>query len=133
LAFDSIAAVAGIPDEGVVTRAHRCFIVTAAADNEIVAVATDQRVIAVTAGDRIVARAAVERELDFPGQAVARGNFAVAAKSVEDEVLGAADVDRERGWVYAVEADACAVCVDGEILGETAAVNFDSIVAGAAF
>ena len=48
---------------------------------------------------RVVARAAVEGELDQASQAVAGLDDVVAAVGVEDEVLGGADVESERGGI----------------------------------
>ena len=56
----------------------------------------------------------------------------VAAVGVEDELLGRADVDRERRRVEAVEAHARAVGGGGELLGAVAAVDLDGVGAGAA-
>ena len=57
----------------------------------------------------------------------------VAAVGVEDQVLGGADVDRERRRVEAVEPDARAVGRGGELLGAVAAVDLDRVDAVAAF
>ena len=51
LAFDDVAAVAGIPDEGVVARAEQGDVVAAAAVDDVVAVAADDGVVAVAAVD----------------------------------------------------------------------------------
>ena len=59
-------------------------------------------------------------------------NSVVAAVGVEDEVLGGADVDRERRRVEAVEPDARAVGRGRELLGAVAAVDLDRVGAGAA-
>ena len=60
LAFDDVAAVAGVPHEGVVAGAQEGDVVAAAAVDEVVAVAADQRVVALAADDRVVAGAAVD-------------------------------------------------------------------------
>jgi hypothetical protein len=49
LPFNRVVAVARVPDERVVTRAHGCHVATATADNEIVARTADDPVVAVTA------------------------------------------------------------------------------------
>ena len=51
LALDDVAAVAGVPHEGVVAGAHEGHVVAAAAVDEVVAVAADQHVVAVAADD----------------------------------------------------------------------------------
>ena len=70
--------------------------------------------------------------LDQRGQVAGRGEAVVAAVGVEDEVLGGADVDRERRRGDAVEADARAVGRGGELLGAVAAVDLDRVDAVAA-
>ena len=80
----------------------------------------------------VVAGAAVDRELDQRGQVAGRRERVVAAVGVEDEVLGGADVDRERRRVEAVEADAGAVGRGRELLGAVAAVDLDRVGAVAA-
>ena len=57
----------------------------------------------------------------------------VAAVHVDDELLGGADVDRERRGIEAIEAHARAVGGDGEDLGAVAAVDLGGVGAGAAF
>ena len=57
----------------------------------------------------------------------------VAAVGVDDQVLGGADVDRERRRVDAVEPDARAVGRGGELLGAVAAVDLDCVDAVRAF
>ena len=63
LALDGVAAVAGVPDEGVVAGTHQRHVVAAAADDEVVALAADQLVVAAPA---------VERELDRAGRSRTR-------------------------------------------------------------
>ena len=89
-------------------------------------------VVAVAAGDGVVAGAAVHGELDQRGEAVAGGDGVVAAVGVDDEVLGGADVQAERGRGDAVEADPGAVGGDGERLGAVAAVDLDGVAPGSA-
>ena len=61
-AFDDVAAVAGIPDEGVVAVAEIGEVVAAAAGDDVVAGAADQRVGALAAGDGVVAGTAIDGE-----------------------------------------------------------------------
>ena len=105
-ALDRVAAVARIPDEGVVAGAELRSVVAAAAGDDVVAVAAEQRVVAVAAGDGVVAGAAVDGELDQGGQAIAGGEDVIAAIDVDDEVLGGADVEEERRRADAIEAHA---------------------------
>ena len=75
---------------------------------------------------------AVDSDLDQRGEVPRRGESVVAAVRVEDEVLGGADVDRERCRVEAVEPDARAVGRGGELFGAVAAVDLDGVDAAAA-
>ena len=109
LTFDRVAAVARIPDEGVVAGAADQQVVAAAAGDDVIAVAAEQRVVAVAAGDGVVAVAAVDGELDQAGETVSGGEDVVAAIHVEHEVLGGADVERERRRADPIEAHAGAV------------------------
>src|SRR5262249_52891459 len=113
LTLDDVAALAGVPHEGVVAGAEGDGVVAAAAVDRVVAVAAEQPVGAVAAGDGVVAGAAVDGDRDEVGQAVAGGDGVVAAVAVDDEVLGGADVQKERGGRDAVEADARPVGGDG--------------------
>ena len=61
---DRVAAVAGIPGEGVVAGAEVGEVVAAAADHRVVAVAADQGVVALAAGDGVVAGAAIDGQPD---------------------------------------------------------------------
>ena len=109
LALDGVAAVAGIPLERVVAGAEQRGVVALLAVDEVVAVAAEQDVDAVAAEQRVVAGAAVDGDLDQRGEVAGRGEAVVAAVGVEDELLGRADVDRERRRVDAVEAHPRAV------------------------
>ena len=116
LAFDDVAAVAGVPLEDVVAGAEEGGVVALLAVDEVVAVAAEQQVDAVAAEQRVVARAAVDGDLDQRGEVAGGGERVVAAVGVEHEVLAGADVDGERRGVEAVEADARAVGGGGELL-----------------
>ena len=69
---------------------------------------------------------------DQRGQVAGGGEAVVAAVGVEDELLGGADVDRERRRVDAVEAHAGAVGGGRELLRAVAAVDLDGVGALAA-
>ena len=90
-------------------------------------------VVAVAAGDGVVAGAAVDGERDQAGEAIAGGEDVIAAVHVQHEILGRADVERERSGADAVEAHARAVCGDRERFGAVAAVDQRGVVAVAAF
>src|SRR5262249_54720410 len=104
----------------------------APAVNPVVAGAAEHLVMAAPPGAGAVTGAAVDGELDQPGQAIARRDRVVAAVGVEDQILSGADIEGERGRADAVEADARAVGSDGEHLGGIAAVDLNGVVAGAA-
>ena len=133
LALDRVVAVAGIPLELVVSGSEQRDVVALVAVDEVVAVAAQQDVDAVAAEERVVACAPVDRDLDQGREVPRRGEAVVAAVRVEDEVLGGADVDRERCRVEAVEPDARAVGRGGELLDAAAAVDLDCVGAARAF
>src|SRR5882672_6728080 len=113
LAFDDVAAITGIPDEGVIARAQQSHVIAAAAVDQIVAVAAEQEVSAIATGEGVIARAAVGRDADECCQAVAGGERVIAAVGVEDEIFAGADVDAEGSGTDAIEADARAVGGNG--------------------
>ena len=133
LAINDIAAVAGIPDERVVTVAESRGVAATAAGDHVVAVAAKKRVIAVAAGDRVIAGAAIDRELDEAGEAIAGGEDVIAAIHIENEIFRCADVEEERRRVGAVETNAGAVGRNREIFCAVSAVDFGGIRAVAAF
>src|SRR5262249_1915342 len=75
---DGVAAVAGVPHEGVITCTHEGDIVAGAAVDEVVAGAADQRV---------VAGAAVEDQVDRPGRQTGRVHHVFAALGVHRQVV----------------------------------------------
>src|SRR4029077_16617955 len=109
LAFDGVAAIARIPDEGVVAGAAEQIVIAAAAGDDVITIATKQPVGTVATGDGVVARAAVHRNTDEAGETVAGGEGVGATVHVDDDVLGSADIERERRRVDAIEAHAGAV------------------------
>ena len=131
-------SIVSLPSPGshwnvVVAGAQEGDVVALLAVDEVVAVAAEQEIGAVAAEERVVAGAAVDGDLDQRGQVPGGGEAVVAAVGVDDEVLGGADVDRERCRVEAVEPDTRAVGRGGELLGAAAAVDLDGVGAGAAF
>ena len=91
-------------------------------------------VVAVAAEDGVVAGAAVDGDLDQRREVAGRRERVVAAIHVDDEVLGRADVDRERRRDRArSKRTRVPFAVSGEDLGAVAAVDLGGVVAGAAF
>ena len=127
LALDGVAAVTRVPLEDVVAGAQEAGVVPLVAVDEVVAVAAEQRVGSVAAEERVVARPAVDRDRDQCGQVPGGGEAVVAAVGVEDQLLGGADVDRERRRVEPVEAHARAVGGRRELLRAVAAVDLDGV------
>ena len=103
-----------VPLEGVVAGPQQGHVVALLAVDEVVAVAAEQHVGAVAAEDRVVACTAVDGDRDQGGQVAGRGEAVVAAVRVDDQLLGGADVERERRRVDAVEPDPGAVGGGGE-------------------
>ena len=133
LALDDVAAVAGIPLEGVVAGAEEGDVVALLAVDEVVVDAAEQHVGTVAAEDRVVACTAVDGDRDERGQVSGRGEAVVASVGVEDEVLRGADVDREGRRIDAVEAHPGPVGRGGEDLGAAAAVDLHGVGPAAAF
>src|SRR5262249_5726682 len=132
---DGVAAVAGVPHEGVVAGAHLGRVVALAADDEVVAVAADQHVGALAAGDDVIARAAVDGELDDIGREACGADRVVAAQRLDDELVvgrfGPGDV---HGSVQADYGVAAARADDLDVVGPARAVDGDRVgraVAGA--
>ncbi len=132
LALDCVAPVPGVPLEDVVAGTQEGDVVALLPVDEVVAAAAEQLVDPVGAEDRVVPRSPVHRDLDQRGQVAGGREAVVAAVGVEDELLGGADVDRERRRVEPVEPDTRAVGRRGEHLGPAAAVDVDGVAAGTA-
>ena len=98
LALDDVAAVAGIPLEGVVACSHQRHVGAAVAVDEVVAVAAYQRLSAGATGERVVVFSAVERGRD------AVGEDPVALVDAH-EVVPASAIDRDARDVGALEAE----------------------------
>ena len=94
LAFDGVAAVAGIPLEGVVAGAELGGVGADVAVDEVVAGAADEGLGAVGAGERVVAGAAVDGDVLEGGSRVLDADGVVAAAGVDGD-------GRERGAVEA--------------------------------
>ena len=86
LAFDDIAAVAGVPYESVAAAAEKSRVVALIAVDGVIAVTAEQGVGAVAAVERVIADAAVERELHQSRQG-APGEGVVAAEAVDDNAV----------------------------------------------
>ena len=86
LAFDDIAAVAGVPYERVAAAAEKSRVVALIAVDGVIAVTAEQGVGAVAAVERVIADAAVERELHQSRQG-APGEGVVAAEAVDDKAV----------------------------------------------
>ena len=84
--FNGIAAIARVPDEGVVAAAELRIVVAAAADDDVIARAPDQHIVAVAAGDGVVAVAAVEGEVDQARKPVAGSDSIVTAAGVKHKI-----------------------------------------------
>jgi len=85
LALDDVAAVAWIPGEGVVARAHQGDVVALAAVENVVLVTAEQQVVAQTAEELVVSGVSLERQGDrLCGEAGCRDGV-VAAECVDDE------------------------------------------------
>ena len=96
-ALDGVAAVARVPDEGVVAGAQGCGVVASVAVDGVVAVAADQRLDALAAGERVVAGAAVDEQGDRLSGEAGRRDGVVAAEAVDGEQVGRVLVlDRDR-------------------------------------
>ena len=132
LTLDLVAAVARIPDEAIVARAQNGSVVALVAVDDVVAVAAHQQVDAIAAEDGVVADAAVDGELGQDGKVAGRAEKVVAAVHVENDLLGRAEVDRERRRIEPVKPHARAVGGDGELLGAIAAIDLGGVDAGAA-
>ena len=87
LAFDGVAAVARIPDEGVVAGAHERQVVASVAVGRVVAVAAEHVLDAPAAGDRVVCCAAVQGQADHPGCERRGRNPVVAAETADLELV----------------------------------------------
>ena len=112
---------------------RKADVVALLAVDDVVAVAAEQDVGPVAAEDRVVACTAVDGDRDEGGQVAGCGEAVVAAVGIDGQLLGGADVDRERRGIEAVEPDARAVGRGGELLGAVAAVDLDRVAAVSAF
>src|SRR4051794_8217493 len=105
LPFDGVAAVAGVPLEGVGAGAELRGVGADVAVDVVVAGPAEQGVGAVAAGDRVIAVAAVDGEVGQRADAVLAGDRVGAAQSLDEELLDAGVVDRRCGGRE--DADRC--------------------------
>src|SRR3954471_16922004 len=105
LAFDGVAAVAGVPLEGVGAGAELGGVGADVAVDVVVAGPAEQGVGAVAAGDRVIAVAAVDGEVGQRADAVLAGDRVRAAQPLDEELLDAGVVDRRCGGRE--DADRC--------------------------
>src|SRR5205823_3870704 len=87
LAFDRVAAVAGIPDEGVVAGSEL---------GRVSALAADHRVVALATGDGVIAGAAVDREIDQASLEAGGVDGVVAGEPADGERVEGAFAARYR-------------------------------------
>src|SRR6185312_426726 len=85
LAFDGVAAVARVPDEGVVARAQQCQVVASIAVDRVAAVATEQLLGTRASGEIVIPGATVGRQGDRLRRESGRRDRVVAAESVDGE------------------------------------------------
>src|SRR3954451_2847723 len=87
LPFDGVAAVAGVPLEGVGAGAELGGVGADVAVDVVVAGPGEEGVAAAAAGDRVIAVAAVDREVGQRADAVLAGDRVGAAQSLDEEFL----------------------------------------------
>src|SRR5262245_31426994 len=98
LALDDVAAVAGIPGEGIVAVAEESRVGAATADHGVVAVTAQQEVVALATGDGVVAAATVDGETDDTRQQGGRIDRVIAVAAVDSQkVAGFRVVDVDLG------------------------------------
>src|SRR5262249_14862937 len=89
LAFDRVAAVAGIPDEVVVSSAQLCDVAAAVAVDGVVSGPAAQRLVSFAAGDRVVSVSTVQRRWGAVGEgavALVEADEIVARAGLDDDV-----------------------------------------------
>ena len=99
LAFDGVAAVAGVPLEAVVAGSERGLVGADVAVDAVVALAAVEGVGAVAAAEVVVAVAALEREGGQRTDAVARRDQIVAVEAGDDQALDAGGLEDAAGGV----------------------------------
>src|SRR6476469_8064344 len=128
LAFDGVAAVAGIPDEAVVAGAEVRGVVAAVAIARVVAVAAEPRLGPCAAGERVVSFAAVDSQGDRLGCECRGRGGVVTAQTVDVELVARVlmldrDLRRKpchgdsRGISGDVDLVVAASAVDGHLVG----------------
>ena len=88
LAFDDVAAVAGIPDEGVVAGAHQPRVGAAVSVDRVVAVAADQALGSGASAEGVASGLAVEEERDGAAGEPGGVDRVIAGEAVDAELIG---------------------------------------------
>ena len=89
LTLDDVAAVAGVPDEGIVASAEQRHVIATATSDSVVASAAEQNIGAGAAYDGVVIVAAVDRQIDMAGSECRRIDGVIPAETIDDErVIG---------------------------------------------
>ena len=96
LAFDRVAAVAGIPLEGVSTDPQEGGVIPLLPVDEVLAVTADQQIGPIAAEQRVPTGPTVDGESDEAGQVPVRREAVVASVGDDVQRLGTGDVDGER-------------------------------------
>ena len=108
LALDRVAAVARVPDEGVVTGTQQGQVVAAVAIDRVVAFAAEQELVALAAGDRVVSVSTVDGRRDGVGEgavAVVDAHEVVAGPCINGDLRDLVAVEAEIGRAVVTEVD----------------------------
>ena len=130
LAFDGVAAVAGVPLEAVVAGSEAGLVGADVAVDAVVAFAAVEGVGAVAAAEVVVVVAAFEGEAGERGEAVAGGDRVVAVEAGDDGVLDVGALEEGAGG--AGDRDLGSVAEQRDLVGPVAAVVVGGVVALAA-
>src|SRR5207249_7992900 len=108
LAFEGVAAVAGIPVEGVLAGTQQGRVVAAVAVDRVVAVAAEQRLAAVAAGERVVSVSAGDRRRDAVGEdavALVDADEVVAGTAIDGDLRDPGALEAEVGRAVVADVD----------------------------